>query len=458
MNANAIVVEDDPNTSAGLAQALSKLGYSVSQACSLAQARQQFIDKAPDVVLLDLTLPDGNGLDLLKLRDMSDATRFVVITGDKSQESAVRSLRANVHDFVLKPVSLKSLRSAIKPAHGSAAVLPLHGRLRHPNTDAGKQRSAPSRGSGQSRWQADKKVGSVSLAAREHLLSIGASRVWKKLKADILAAAATSANVWLTGEPGTDRLAVAQAVYRYSWKRECLAYFDCSNNSVISERVAGHSDISEYLAHSAASPADLLVETWVFDNISSLPASVQRQLQGLLGRQSTVATPVAFGPQCITIVRNNDDSIATDLKYSLAQYEMMVPSVRERREDLGSLCAAILDRLNKIHNQRKTLSDCALKDIQAYDWPGNYRQLSNLVTQAFLSGGQSIEIAGFIPASEKAKQQQKAIESFVGTTFWEVERLLLFSTLKHFDGDKKRTAEALGVSLKTLYNRLNAYS
>ncbi len=430
MNASALVVEDDPNTSSGFAKVLSSLGYRVAQASNLAQARQLLKRDTPDVVLLDLALPDGDGLELVSDYRQSDTNpKVVVVTGDRSQESAVKSLRANVHDFVVKPVSLNRLREAVG--------------------------TAPAKVVESSKSDTASQARPTSVTARDHLVSVGSTPAWIKLRADITHAAAASLHVLLTGETGTDKLAVAQSIHSHSWQRDRFIYFDCANNQVLTRKLTPCT-VEHFLTHSAA--RDLGAETWVFDDVTCLSEASRRQLLGVLGRQSVLHSAPKVSPHCITIERERPADTIPDLANCLAQFRLPVPSLRERKGDLSALCDAILNRLNATYNQRKTLSPASLEAIEAYDWPGNLRQLSDILTRCFVSSDHSLDITGLLPLSDRESQQSKTIECFVGSTFWEVERLLLFATCKHFDGDKKAAAKALGISLKTLYNRLNAYS
>jgi DNA-binding NtrC family response regulator len=146
-----------------------------------------------------------------------------------------------------------------------------------------------------------------------------------------------------------------------------------------------------------------------------------------------------------------------DLLYRLDVLRIDLPPLRERGTDVDLLAAHFLAGLNQEHGTAKELSRAALARMREHDWPGNVRELRNVVQRAFVMADEVIGIDSLSLGVSERVSDGTRLEVRVGTSLPEVERRLLLATLEHFEGDKRRTAEVLGISLKTLYNRLNAY-
>lgn len=152
-----------------------------------------------------------------------------------------------------------------------------------------------------------------------------------------------------------------------------------------------------------------------------------------------------------------------DLMYRLSVFPLMVPPLRDREEDIELLAEHFLAELNEIENTRKTFSPAARDFLKMHSWPGNVRELKNAVHRAFIMAGSTLELGvsamtgSSVPAVQENVPSTGGITVSVGTPLAVVERQLIMATLQSFEGNKKKTAETLGVSLKTLYNRLTQY-
>jgi DNA-binding NtrC family response regulator len=147
-----------------------------------------------------------------------------------------------------------------------------------------------------------------------------------------------------------------------------------------------------------------------------------------------------------------------DLYYRLAQFPIQVPALRERGDDVLLLADHFLQECNHESRQKKTFNTLARKALQSYDWPGNVRELKSAVVHSHLLASDEIkleDLPGRVASSSPADGD--FIRLYVGTPLAEIERRTILSTLEHYDGDKKKTADILGISLKTLYNRLKQY-
>jgi two-component system response regulator HydG len=150
-----------------------------------------------------------------------------------------------------------------------------------------------------------------------------------------------------------------------------------------------------------------------------------------------------------------------DLYFRLAVFPIHIPPLRSRKEDIPALVQHFLATFNREYDGDIGISDTSLKRLMEYDWPGNVRELRHAIHRAYIMADQQQQLLVLpdnltSPFSKITPQSQVGIR--VGKTVEEVERELIESTLKHFDGDKKQAADVLGISLKTLYNRLNSYN
>lgn len=143
-----------------------------------------------------------------------------------------------------------------------------------------------------------------------------------------------------------------------------------------------------------------------------------------------------------------------DLFYRIAPIALHVPALRQREDDVGDIALQIVERLNARHRTRKRLSTQAMKALRAYTWPGNVRELRNALERAFILADEQIELQ--LPRRQPPREEVRhnAMTLHIGTTLAHTQQRFIVASLRHFNGDKPRTAKALGISLKTLYNRL----
>jgi DNA-binding NtrC family response regulator len=153
-----------------------------------------------------------------------------------------------------------------------------------------------------------------------------------------------------------------------------------------------------------------------------------------------------------------------DLYYRLKVFQLHLPPLRERPDDIALLAQYFLDELERVEKEKKRLGDDAIALMRAYRWPGNVRELRNVVQSGYILASDVItadclpaELRGKAPESRPAPAAEGVVTVRPGTTIADAERMLIFATLRQFGGDKTRAAESLGISLKTLYNRLHAY-
>jgi two-component system response regulator AtoC len=460
---HALVVDDDSSSRRALAKLVAEQGFAVQSAGSLSEARGRLLAEPPNVVLLDLVLPDGTGFDLIQnLREQDDRVEVVVITGHASVDSAVEALRRGACDYLTKPVDAARLKTMLANLARTLDLRPRLSELR----------------------------GQVAQLGRFGQL-VGSSPVMRQVYDQVTKVAPSSASVLVTGETGTGKELVAQTVHELS-RRQGKPYVPV-NCAAVSPNLAdsdlfGHERGSftgaERVHRGYFERAD--GGTLVLDEISEMPLELQAKLLRVLeaGALTRVGGEKLVKFDVRVIAASNRDldaavaegSFRRDLLYRLKVFPIHLPPLRARLEDVEALAEHFLAELNLREGTRKTLAPTTLAILRRSAWPGNVRELKNVIHRAFILAGEEIgpscltpELSGQEAGAPRAGEAARVggIGGIGGIgghggdgapgTLADAERRLIFASLDHFGGDKRKAAKALGVSLRTLYNRLNEY-
>ena len=441
---HALIVDDDSHAAEALAELVSDHGFTTACADSVQGARD-LLGTAPDVILLDLVLPDGNGLELLREAAIRDNdTPVIVITGHATLESSIEAMRHGATDYLLKPINLSQLRGVLsrvaRPPELSAEVKDLRTELR-------------------------------SLGHFGRL--VGGSPLMQKLYDQLSRVAPTGATVFITGESGTGKELVAQTIHDVSRRR--LRPFLAVNCGAISPQIIE----SELFGHEKGSFTGANRQhrgyferahggTLFLDEITEMPMDLQVKLLRVLETQtiSRVGSdrPIETDVRVLAASnRNPHDAVAAgklrkDLLYRLQVFPLYVPPLRERTDDIELLATHFLADLNKRSNTTKAFTPAAIDRLKRYHWPGNVRELSNAVHRAFImTDGEWITQVGLSQEPTLAADfSGRSFQVGVGDRIDAVEKRLILATVQHTH-TKEAAAEILGVSVKTLYNRLRAY-
>ena len=441
---HALIVDDDTNAAEALAELVADQGFTTARADSV-QAASDLLGTAPDVILLDLVLPDGNGLELLRKAMTRDVgSQVIVVTGHASLESSIEAMRHGATDYLLKPINLAQLRGVLsrvaRPPDLSAEVKNLRSELR-------------------------------SLGHYGRL--IGGSAPMQRLYDQLSRVAPTGATVFITGESGTGKEIVAQTIHDVSRRR--LRPFLAVNCGAISPQIIE----SELFGHEKGSFTGANRQhrgyferahggTLFLDEITEMPMDLQVKLLRVLETQTVtrVGSDRAIETDVRVLAASNrhpHDAVGAgklrrDLLYRLQVFPLCVPPLRERTEDIELLANHFLAHLNKRSSTTKALTPAAVDRLKRYHWPGNVRELSNAIHRAYImTDGEWITQVGL--SQEKAASVDFSGRSFevgVGDRIDAVEKRLILATVQHTH-TKDAAAEILGISVKTLYNRLRAY-
>ncbi len=451
---HALVVDDDSGFQEAVGELISQEGFTIEQAGSLKEAREILAQRLPDVALLDLTLPDGPGSELLSELAQNATTDVVLITGRATVDSAVQALREGATDYLVKqPEDLQRLRAVLgnvaRRCELSEEVRSLRDELR------GLGRFGP---------------------------MIGSSASMQKLYDEVSRVAPTNAAVLITGESGTGKELVAETVHRLSRRRkERFVALNCGAVSpqLIESELFGHEKGSftgasrthrGYFERAAGG-------TLFLDEITEMPLELQVKLLRVLetGMVTRVGAEQETPIDVRIIAASNRDlnaaveqsKLRQDLVYRLAVFPIRLPPLRERGPDVHLLAEYFLAELNRVEQTEKRFTRAALEMLRSHSWPGNVRELKNVVERAFIMADRDIDrecvpIADASPvaASEDAATPSptSSIQLSPGMSIDEAERRLILATLEACDGNKEKAAGILKISLKTLYNRLNEYN
>ena len=449
--AEALLIDDDASFQAALAELVRAEGFSVDTAASLGEARAFLGEHTPDLALVDLKLPDGSGLELLREIDSSVPTEIVLITGHATVDSAVEALRSGASDYLTKPVDIPRLKSVlanvVRRRELREEIESLRGTLR-------------------------------SLGHFGPL--IGASPAMQAVYDMIARVAPTDATVLVQGESGTGKELVAQTLHQLSRRRkEPFVALNCAAVSpqLIESELFGHERGSFTGAARTHKGYFERAEggTLFLDEISEMPIELQVRLLRVLetGTVARVGGESELKVDVRVVAATNrepehavaDGRLREDLLYRLSVFPIRLPALRERTGDVELLVRAFLAELNAAQGTRKGISRAALELLRGHQWPGNVRELKNALHRAFILAGEEIE-TGHIPllraqvpngSEPEAPAAGGMVQLRVGCPLAEAERRLILATLHEQGGNKEKTAKTLGISLKTLYNKLNKY-
>jgi DNA-binding NtrC family response regulator len=439
---HVLLVDDDADTLEWVAELAKQEGFTVAKADSLRAARIQLTRLAPDIMLSDLRLPDGLGIELVADLESRDATEFVLMTGHASVESAIDALRAGATDYLVKPVDVERLRAILQRVPRPEELREEIGELRQELRQLGR-------------------FGQI----------LGNSAPMHKLFDQVGRVAPTSASVLLIGESGTGKELAAQTIHELSRRKR--APFLPLNCGAVSPQLIE----SELFGHEKGSftGADRQHKgfferahggTLFLDEITEMPHELQVKLLRVLESGTFMRvgmnTPISTDVRLITATNRiperavAEGKLREDLYHRINVFPIQLPPLRERGTDTELLAQSFLDRLNREEGTSKRFTPAALAALYAHSWPGNVRELRNYVQRTFILADDVIDVA-LAPDPFVEKDRSPVLSVRIGSTLEEVNRRLIEATLLECGNVKRRAADTLGISLKTLYNRLAVY-
>lgn len=408
------------------------------------------LDKDPSVIINSLTLPAADGFEVLRQLKAQQARIPVIIVAESGTiELAMRAIQEEgAYHFFEKPVEADKLRAVLDRAFELTAARRENELLRRQLQDRGT-------------------FGEL----------VGNSAAMREIYALVEQVAPSSASVLITGESGTGKELVARTLHQLSPRRNGpFIGINCSAvpESLMESELFGHEKGAFTGAASRRAGCFELADggTILLDEIAEMPAFLQAKLLRVieerkvrrLGSRHEIDIDVRL---LAATNKDPEEAVAKailreDLLYRLNVFRLHLPSLKERKDDLPLLAQYLVEKLAEKHNRpAKFLSSAALQALQFHAWPGNVRELRNVIERAvIICSGEQIERHHFAPYPIEQRERLRQADTItlpVGTPLEEVERQMIMRTLQKTSNNKTRAAELLGISLKTLHNKLNLY-
>lgn len=480
-----LVVDDMEDVRWVLSKLMCQAGYTPLMAVNGEDALTCFEKEAPDVVLLDIGLPDMDGFEVLaRLQAHQTSTPVIMVTGSGNTQDAVRAVRGGAWDYLTKPFKnddvLRTIRYALDETKAKAKL-----------QMGGKFATAPS-------------VDSL-------VNKMGASPVIQNLQREVERVARTNFSILVTGESGTGKELVSQAIHAHSRRAAMpVVAVDCGaiSENLIESELFGHEKGSFTGAFQAKAGAfELALGGTIFlDEIGNLPLAMQGKLLRVLETRKIhrIGSTKELAVDFRVVAATNADLAAMvdqrtfrgDLYHRLAEYSIRIPNLMERKEDLKFLVAKFLSQTNlELAKDVKGLSAAAWSMVLRYDWPGNVRELRNQLRRAVLlcdaaDGLIAPDLMRAIdqrtdplrpdpsakhrltPSDEKHNKANcplcnpvdffptnagLSLKMMVAQASAEVERAMLMHTLALTQGNKAQAARILQLDYKTLYSKLKSH-
>ena len=436
-----LVVDDQRNMRTTLAMMLRGAGYEVDEASDGNEGGDRGAKGAYDVVLTDLRMGGSDGLAVLRaVKDSHAMTECIVMTAYGTIESAVEAMRLGAFDYIQKPFTEQELLMKVERAIDNRRL-----------------------------------TGQVQLLASEFKEKFkfeniaGRSQAIREVLGRIVKVAPTDATVLITGESGTGKELVAKAIHANSKRGDRpFVPVNCAaiSETLLESELFGHARGS--FTGAVAARKGLFEEadggTFFFDEIAETPLSFQAKLLRAIqeneirrvGENKPVKVNVriiaATNQELLTAIA--EKRFRQDLYYRLNVARFVLPPLRERREDIAVLIEFFLQKYNRKMQTRAKLADGVIEAVSQYDFPGNIRELENMIEQAVaLSGGGMISVDDVLPAPVGPKRvggAGRALSDVVDAA----ERGAIEVALRECDGSREKAAELLGISPTTLWRKM----
>src|SRR5271155_1265709 len=439
----------------GLTELVESWGYRAECAADGMEGLEKAVAWAPAIVVTDLKMPRMDGMELLsRIGELPQRIAVVMLTAQGSIESAVDAMRMGAYDYIPKPVDPHRLKTI------------LH--------NASRQREADAEMEAEGRQQRDTGVLGPMVGSSPQMVEIFSM---------IERIAPSNVSVLVTGESGTGKELVARALHALSARRlNPFVAVNCAAipETLIESEIFGHEKGSFTGALERRAGCFELAEegTLLLDEIGEMPMATQAKLLRVLEDRrlrrlgSKIETPVDVRVVAATN-KNPEEAVADghlrgDLYYRLNVFNLHMPPLREHKEDIPAIIEALLNDMNTKHGREvKGVDGEMLTRLMAHDWPGNVRELRNTIERAGILCGEGYLETRHLPPTfgqrflrpdaGTTNCSDSGVHVEIGSTVDEAERMLILKTLESTRNNKTRAAEILGISLKTLHNKLKEY-
>jgi len=444
MTTRALIIDDEPDIRELLSITLNRMDIKTEVAIDVASAKQLLVEKTFDLCLTDMKLPDGSGLDIVQYvqKNMPELP-IAVITAHGNMDTAVLAMKSGAFDFVNKPIDINALRRLVNTAITSGQLA--------------------------QQQQGDDEI-------------IGDSPKIHQLKTSINKLARSQAPVYISGESGSGKELVARSIHKQG-PRASHPFIPVNCGAIPKELME-----SEFFGHKKGAFTGATQDkiglfqaadggTLFLDEVADLPLDMQVKL--LRAIQEKAIRPVGAHGEITTDVRIlcathkdlqrlvEQDEFRQDLFYRLNVIQLSVPSLRDRSEDIPALAQHFLRKLDLGDNsQTTTLSKGALAELTRYSFPGNIRELENILERAYtLCDNSTIEVGDLLlSASQKISQKDNQPVNYynnclkfpsIDEYLAEIEKEILSDALEHVRWNKTLAAKKLGISFRSFRYRLS---
>ncbi len=472
-----LIVEDEPNARAGLAELVASWGYRTETAADGAAGLEMVQRWSPAVVVTDLMMPRMDGLQLLdRVGELSEPVAVVVVTAHGAIESAVDAMRMGAYDYIQKPIDTSRLRTILKSASEQAAASAQGSPIPHAAISSATTGAQPER------------LGAL----------VGGSPAMQTIFRTVERIAPTNVSVLITGESGTGKELAARALHLLSGRRSRpFVAVNCAAipETLIESEIFGHEKGAFTGAQERRAGCFELAEegTLLLDEIGEMPMATQAKLLRVLEdrrlRRLGAREEIPVNVRVIAATnRDPQEAVArgelrSDLYYRLNVFHLQMPSLREHAEDIPAIATAMVDEMNTRHGSTVPgISPQLMARLVKHRWPGNARELRNTIERAVILAGterltvahlpmqfdedSSVQPVAAAPAAPAPRvgvvpvplPARGIVEVSVGTTVDAAEKQLILRTLESTGNNKTRAAEILGISAKTLQNKLKEYA
>ena len=449
-----LIVDDEESQRDALAALVSNWGYSSITAEDGQDALEKLAAFPADVIITDLGMPRMDGFELLRrLAEQGNAPPRIVLTAFGSIDNAVKTVHElHAYWFLEKPLKPAEVQVLLERAIQQSSLSQDKERLQRRLVYTGELDDM-----------------------------VGRSKAMQQIFALVQQVAPTSASVLITGESGTGKEMVAQTIHRLSPRREGpFVAINCAAmpEALMESELFGHEKGAfTGAAERRAGCFELAQEgTLLLDEIGEMQPGLQAKLLRVLedGRvrrlgakaEVQVDVRVLAATNKVPEVAVSKGDLRQDLYYRLNVFHIQLPPLRDRKEDIPVIADAMIQEMNKKHSCKVTGMDPAVLDrLRSHDWPGNVRELRNALERAVIIAGEGVITAAHLPmaflapspAGSETLTDGNGVVLRVGATVAEAEKSLIIKTLEHTQNNKTRAAEILGISLKTLHNKLKEY-
>ncbi|MDI7269547.1 MAG: sigma-54 dependent transcriptional regulator, partial [Myxococcota bacterium] len=441
-----LIVDDDDTLRDLLGREIARSGHQIALAATAAEAASSVAEAEPDVVLLDLMLPDRAGIDVLRrFRAERPAMEVIVLTAHGTIDTALEAMKLGAYDFLQKPCRLQEVELAIQRAYERRRLAEENARLRDGLAERGRE-------------------GEI----------VGSGPTHEMLMRFMQKVADTESTVLLRGETGTGKELVARAIHRLSPRRDHpFVVVDCASlqESMLQSELFGHEQGAftgaMRLKHGLFEVADR--GTIFLDEIGDVSPAIQAALLRVLEtstfrrlggtRQLRVDVRMVAATNRELERMMVERQFREDLYFRLNAIHLTIPPLRERKSEIPGLVDHFVARHNARRGTRKRLDAAALDTLRRYRWPGNVRELRHVLDRALVLADTDELTALDIPSDVRCEPavcepEPAAVESL---RLAEVERAHIVRVLRQVSGHRARAARTLGISLRSLYRKLREF-